>query len=131
MIFSINDVVKKYVVRDSKANFYCSVNQHLSSTNYYENVLWATPPFRATFIRYFSMIPPIFFVLSVLLHLATHNSHWCNAARRCFAMFESVPRCYPLFYYVNRMLARRMFGSHCALPEHHDKLNTFIHRKVL
>lgn len=45
MIFSINDVVKKYVVRDSKANFYCSVNQHLSSTNYYENVLWATPPF--------------------------------------------------------------------------------------
>lgn len=90
MIFSINDVVKKYVVRDSKANFYCSVNQHLSSTNYYENVLWATPPFvKHSFVifRWFHLFFLSF--LSFFLPSQTLKFYCVSAACCCVAKASS------------------------------------------
>lgn len=88
MIFQLNDVVKKYVVRDSKANFYCSVNQHLSSTNYYENVLWATPPFVKHSFVIFRWFHLFFFFLSFVLPFMAYLENTGFAAFvLCIRMF--------------------------------------------
>lgn len=77
MIFSLNDVVKKYVVNEGKANFYCQSTfiKHKTTMKMY----YGHASFCETYIRYFSMIPPIFFVsffLAIYKHL---NFTVCSA----------------------------------------------------
>lgn len=73
MIFSINDVVKNTSSAYQGKNFtVLSINIYQAQTTM--KMYYGHAPFCETYIRYFSMIPPIFFFSFLLLPFAITNT---------------------------------------------------------